>query len=334
MANIREYQKGVYRFALDKSKPRKKLSCPSCGRPKCFTPYVDVVTGKMVGPQFGICDHVNKCGYKRYPKGDDVGSREIIVDVNKVKEEYMTPYDDIANSIKPEVMMSTLNPLLSNNLMDYLSKVFGETRVRRAFELYKVGTMRLYDWGQCPVFWQIDKDFTVRTGKIMGYGEDGKRVREPMSRVCWYHTLEGSDFVLRQCLFGEHLLSYFPEHVTVNVVESEKTALICNIVSPDKLFMATGGLNNIRLATFSVLMGRKIRLHPDKGSAYDKWLSKANVELFDFNVEVDNFLQGLDSLEEGDDIGDYLLLREQTKTRNGKNGKKPKGLPDDQGEPA
>lgn len=330
MGILRDYEKGTYRFALDKSKPRKKLTCPNCGRPRCFTPYVDVVTGKMVDPRFGICDHVNKCGYKRYPKGVDVGERELFVDPNRIRPEYAMPdIDDIANRIDTGKVLETGNPRLSNTLLDYLSGVFGKERARRAFDLYKVGSMPFADWGMCPVFWQIDRDFNVRTGKIMGYDERGKRVKEPMSRVCWYHTMDGSDFLLRQCLFGEHLLNFFPDNAPVNVVESEKTALICSMATPDKLFMATGGLNNIRMGTFLPLKGRVVRLWPDKGAAFDKWKSKAESDLYDLNVEVDPFLQDIDWLDEGADMGDYILerkIKEKNKRANGEDKKERKGL--------
>lgn len=54
---FREFNKSVHRYELDHSKPRRKLTCPQCGKDKCFTPYVDVTTGQIVGEQFGMCDH-------------------------------------------------------------------------------------------------------------------------------------------------------------------------------------------------------------------------------------------------------------------------------------
>ena len=51
---FREFNKSVHRYELDHSKPRRKLTCPQCGKDKCFTPYVDVTTGQIVGEQFGV----------------------------------------------------------------------------------------------------------------------------------------------------------------------------------------------------------------------------------------------------------------------------------------
>ena len=39
---FREFNKSVHRYELDHSKPRRKLTCPQCGKDKCFTPYVEI----------------------------------------------------------------------------------------------------------------------------------------------------------------------------------------------------------------------------------------------------------------------------------------------------
>ena len=44
---FREFNKSVHRYELDHSKPRRKLTCPQCGKDKCFTPYVDVTVRSL-----------------------------------------------------------------------------------------------------------------------------------------------------------------------------------------------------------------------------------------------------------------------------------------------
>ena len=57
-----------YRFHLQKYKYGSKISCPSCGKPRCFVKYVDA-EGKIVFPDnVGKCDHENSCGYHYTPK--------------------------------------------------------------------------------------------------------------------------------------------------------------------------------------------------------------------------------------------------------------------------
>jgi len=49
------------------------------------------------------------------------------------------------------------------------------------------------------------------------------------------------------CLFGLHLLG--PETETVAIVEAEKTAVVTSMFFPDVLFLATGGITNLRKET-------------------------------------------------------------------------------------
>lgn len=93
-----------------------------------------------------------------------------------------------------------------NPLYRYLCNVFGEEETIRLFQLYRIGAS--VKWGGSAVFWQIDINGLVRTGKIMCYNpENGHRIKEPQAFVSWAHSeLRMPDFHLKQCLFGEHLL--------------------------------------------------------------------------------------------------------------------------------
>lgn len=47
--------------------PKTRFKCPKCGRPHCFTPYVDY-NGNIVDiERFGRCDHECSFGYHLYP---------------------------------------------------------------------------------------------------------------------------------------------------------------------------------------------------------------------------------------------------------------------------
>jgi hypothetical protein len=72
---------------------------------------------------------------------------------------------------------------------------------------------------------------------------------------------------VRTTLFGMHLLDYLPQ-ATVNVVESEKTALICAIAYGDmqhQLWMACGGLSFLSRERLQPIIdrGRDVVLYPD-----------------------------------------------------------------------
>jgi hypothetical protein len=80
-------------------------------------------------------------------------------------------------------------------------------------------------------------------------------------------------------LFGSHLLKRYP-NATVNVVESEKTAIImANYYGclESQLWLACGGLKFLQLESMQPLIdqGRKVWLWPDK-DGIDKWQEVAD----------------------------------------------------------
>ena len=128
------------------------------------------------------------------------------------------------------------------------------------------------------VFWYIDHEGQPRSAKLMTYKPDGHR--DKAKNPGWLYNQEG---VRQQCepdkhtilkpLFGSHLLKRYPEAV-VNIVESEKTALImANFYGqPDRqLWLACGGLQHMRLESMQPLIdqGRTVWLWPDRDGVSD-----------------------------------------------------------------
>jgi hypothetical protein len=128
------------------------------------------------------------------------------------------------------------------------------------------------------VFWMIDHNGVPRTAKLMRfYPKDhpkfGHRVKE--EHPGWIHNQDGfrqackpDEHTILKPLFGSHLLKRYP-NATVNVVESEKTALVmANYYGiPDRqLWLACGGLKHMTLEAMQPLIdqGRKVWLWPDK----------------------------------------------------------------------
>ena len=138
------------------------------------------------------------------------------------------------------------------------------------------------------IFWQIDELGEVRTGKMMKYKSDGHRDREASWNFDFIHSALFRDQRLTQwdedkqeaqlTFFGMHLLNRYP-NATVNIVESEKTALLMAIAYGNhatQVWMACGGLEMLsreRLAPI-ISQGRQIVLFPDR-DGIDKWKAKA-----------------------------------------------------------
>lgn len=139
---------------------------------------------------------------------------------------------------------------------------------------------------------------------------NGKRIKEPYNHIQWAHkALQYTDYKLKQCLFGEHLLRINDK--TVAIVESEKTAIIASAFMPDFIWLATGSLNNLSADKCRVLKGRKVILFPDL-NAFDKWTAKAKEMAHPSSLLVSDLLERNASDEErkkGFDIADYLLKR-------------------------
>ena len=306
-----------YRFHLQKYKVGNRYACPQCGRKRCFARYIDE-EGQIVFPDnVGRCDHEQSCGYHYSPSdyfkdNPDANSKEDWRHKTPIK--VCKKESPLPTLIESKLMEQTLHGYSINPLYQYISTVFGKEETERLFALYKVGTSK--KWGGSTIFWQIDTNDKVRTGKIMKYdAKTGHRIKEPHSMVTWVHSeLKLPDFTLRQCFFGEHLLADTARNKTVAIVESEKTALIATHFISDFVWLATGGMNGcFNKDAIEVLRGREIILIPDLG-ATDKWKSKLLLlqsvckQVFVSNILDTNATD--EQRKKGLDIADFLLMTE------------------------
>ena len=147
-------------------------------------------------------------------------------------------------------------------------------RIRQTLWQYCVGC---YKDGRV-VFWQIDHDGIPRAAKLMRYEPDGHRYKEKhgeRNSTGWLYNQEGyrqeckpDEHTILKPLFGSHLLKRYPKAM-VNVVESEKTALIMATYyghPESQLWLACGGLKFLNIESMQPLIdqGRQVWLWPDK----------------------------------------------------------------------
>ena len=270
-----------YRFSLQKYKRGSKLSCPKCGKKQCFVKYIDS-QGEITFPDYvGRCDHEQSCQY-HYTPSDYFHDNPMVVDYNKdnfieadkPKPNLLPPTSFVDN----ELMKRTLTNYGMNPLYIYLSRMLGKDETSRIFQLYHVGTSK--KWGGSTVYWQIDWQGNVRTGKIMLYdAETGHRTKEPRSYVSWVHT-----------------------------------ALIATHYMPEFIWLATGGMHGcFKSDVVSVLKGRSVMLCPDLG-AREVWQTKmALLTSVCSKVVLSDSLEQCATDEQrknGLDIADFLLTTE------------------------
>lgn len=185
--------------------------------------------------------------------------------------------------IPTDVMKKTLH--YDNNVLvgwlkslnwDYAQR----SRIDKMLRNYLVGTTK----EGATIWWQADENGVIRTGKIMRYLSDGHRDKTGAFALDWVHAvLERAGHLGRvgvdKTLFGMHLLDLCP-HATVNIVESEKTALIMAIAYGDmqsEVWMASGGLRQITRDKLRPIIqrGRDIVLYPDRDGV-EAWQEMAD----------------------------------------------------------
>ena len=167
------------------------------------------------------------------------------------------------------------------------------------------------------IFWQIDAKNNIHTGKTMQYdAETGHRIKNG-NGIDWVHSimkkkgLLPDNFNMVQCLFGEHLLTRYPDKA-VAIVESEKSALIGAAVYPSMIWLAVGGVGNFTAERLKPLAGRKVIAFPDtdtSGETFRKW--KTIADNIDFaEITVSNLLEEHATPQQKEnkiDIADWLI---------------------------
>lgn len=254
-----------YKWSLRKG--GKKERCPQCGKLR-FVPFVLTADPSVkAGPEYGRCDREQSCGYFRYP-----GS-EVKIDTDREytpvppKESILIPREEIRVCVTDDNSLFRAYCELLGRNWNWLTKAMLE---------YCIGTGSR---GEC-IYYQYDGEH-VRTAKAILYGSDGHRIKREDGGlpVWWMHkspTLRqytaGKE--LKQCFFGQHLLSRFPE-AKVYVVEAEKTAVMMAATDSkpmnERIWLACGGSQMLKGAIdLMPLMGRDVTLMPDDGQ-YWNW---------------------------------------------------------------
>ena len=280
-----------------------RYRCPSCQqRDKTFSRYIDTETGEHIHPTVGRCNRESNCGHHYTPK-------QYFQDNNKTfqpktyKPLFFIPQPKQVSNIPVEVFKASLKAHETNHFVKFLINLFGIEVASQLVSRYFIATSKR--WKGATVFWQIDTQGKIRTGKIMLYNPTtGKRVKEPFNHIDWVHKAE---FELRQCLFGEHLLT--DKTKPVAIVESEKTAVIASVYLPQFIWVAVGGITSLNADKCRILKGRTVLLYPDL-NGFEKWRKKAKELSHLASFTVSDLLERKATEAErkqGFDLADYLI---------------------------
>ena len=196
------------------------------------------------------------------------------------------------------------------------------------------------------IFWQIDDQQRVHTGKIMYYQPDCHRDKQ--HTPTWVHSLMKEklpqNYELHPCLFGLHLLAMeqptagnyskinsklnnsdqFPSKAgqKVAIVESEKTAVILSEVFKDFIWLSCGGLQMFKPQLLKSLVNYKVIIFPDTdetGEAFKAWAQVAleahRLYKFRYHLRVSRLLENHatpDQKQRKIDLVDFLYEHKST----------------------
>lgn len=329
-----------YRYQLQKYDPENgKGICPDCGQ-KTFVYYIDTENdNRIIHEIVGRCDRQEKCGYNYTPRQfflDNNINHDSVYPTyyyNYIETSKNTGYN-YANTPEINAHFDTIEWEEVKNSLDYCANTFTSYLLEYLKENYEVldYLINAYKIGGEPyryddndniktsnvIFWQIDVNNEVRTGKIMDYDQNGHRSKY----INWIHK-DYADYVLRQCLFGEHLLNNNND-TDIWIVEAEKTAIMLKgflmLQGIEGItVLAAGGLENLNVRKLRVFenTGKNVLLIPDLGPTSEiKWLDIATKarQIYGINIATVNPLKLYHSLTgfnshkriEGTDIADYL----------------------------
>jgi hypothetical protein len=301
--------KTAHRYILEPYKGMNtRYRCPTCQqRAKTFSLYIDTETGEHIHPTVGRCNRESNCGHHYTPK-QYFQDNNISFDTPKAyKPRPVIRQPKPVSFIPVEVFKASLKAHETNHFVQFLINLFGVEVASQLVSRYFIATSK--HWNGATVFWQIDTQGKVRTGKIMLYSPTtGKRVKNLELAVYWVHkALKQPEFELRQCLFGEHLL--IDKTKPVAIVESEKTAVIASVYLPQFIWVAVGSLTNLNAEKCSTLKGRTVILFPDL-SGFEKWSSKAkelsHLAIFTVSALLERKATEAEK-KQGFDLADYLI---------------------------
>ena len=300
MYNQNNHNEPLPRLELDKNRYRVK-QCP-CGRSN--------KDGKFVPFKgFDNKGYCHSCGKTFLPDIKKDGSTQNFSPSSRLRN--AEPLSKPISYIPVEILEESLTSYEKNQFVIFLVNLFGIEITEKLIDSYYIGTSS--HWKGANVFWQIDIEGRVRTGKIMLYhSKTGKRVKQPFSHIAWAHKFLGklNGYNLRQCFFGEHLIKDSTKPVAI--VESEKTAVIASVFLPQFVWLATGSITNLKQEKCDVLLGKYIVLFPDL-NAFKEWKTKAELlqsRLSDTRFSVSELLNSKASEEDkkhGLDLADYLI---------------------------
>lgn len=228
-----------------------QIITPCCGKSNKDGKFVNY---EGFAEQFGYCHSCGKTTLPDYGQLTDYDQIGIISNKQGKSLQLETSSKAVKQRfIQEKIIWNYFQLKPENNLIRYLKRTYNSNNVNETLERYAVGSCR--DGG--TVFWMINENQQVQKCKVAFYDQNGKRTNKFMVP---YKNEDGYCY----CLFGAHLLiDLNKRRYIVILVESEKTAIVGDILLPQFTWLAYGGLNGLTDDKVACLKGHKVLLIPD-----------------------------------------------------------------------
>lgn len=242
-----------YRYYLEKGS--KKHHCPKCNK-KTFVFYIDAETNEYLPNDYGRCDRESKCSYHLNPYLDGYSDlilkeQQIVTGVTGIthqKQKYFYNHPKPQPTPKPiffdfETFKQTLQPdryevnNFIQNLLHNVKHPFSIEAVTKVIQLYRLGTIANGYRKGAVTFPFIDSKNNIRAIQVKQFNKNNhttgtdflhsmldkhyNRNNEPLPE--WLKLYLAQEKRV-SCLFGEHILSKYPDR-PIALVEAPKTAI-------------------------------------------------------------------------------------------------------------
>ena len=331
-----------YRYTFEKGS--KKYLCPDCSK-KTLVRYIDTLTGENIPDKYGRCDRESKCSYNCNPyldgyskmiwkqeQGENVDNWKPISQQKTVKP-IVKKYAFDSETFKRTLSGYEVNTFIQN-LLKNIDFPFELADVENVISMYYLGTIQNGYRTGAITFPFIDVNNVVRTIQVKQFDKFNHTTgtdflhsiitkhytKKNQSLPLWLSNYNTNEIKV-SCLFGEHLLSKYPNN-PIALVEAPKTAIYGTLYfglpkrSNQLIWLAVYNLSSLNVEKCKALKGRNVHLFPDlseDGKAFDLWSNKAKEiysQLQGTSIKVSNLLEQLAPEEDktkGKDLADYLI---------------------------
>lgn len=315
--------------ALSSCAPKDARACWRKEKnPNRYIKSEDIAKGVIIG-----CAKSAGLSLSLFKEGAPMATNQAPTQVSKQKTKKDPEPPKITTYIPQSVIDRYRPNCKATALYSFLCRYFEEEEIARVFNQYRIGgTTNLVtsDGYRVTILPYINHEGKVVDGKMMNFNPlTGSRKTATPIFPKW--TQGYSSWLITEinrkraeedrinrvetwCNFGDHLLQDNPS-IPVAIVESEKTALMCAIVYPQFVWIATGSETNLTIQRCEPYKGRTIRLFPDRDATTD-WENRANnLRAEGHHIEIDTIVRNHQGGPK-DDIADIVLRYLDTDNNN------------------